>query len=281
MSGDFSCDLSSCLGLSYVDFDECSDERTRSELVTLLSLPTSLEFGRYGVTNLDFITEENGGRLEKLTIGNNSPTVNNVQTLSGIEYATNLVELVFKRASRLRDVREATKCSNLARYVIQGVMDSSVTTIPLKCFFKENNMDKEYILLNLTDLEIYDNKNITNLVGLSDINKLTTLKIYSTGISDITGLSNQTSLTTLQLNDNAISDLTEIDNLIDNCTNGKVKFTSLDLSDNSIGYYGKNGNDNAQTILNLYNAGCTSINVKGNAVAESPKLQNIAGIITE
>ena len=73
--------------------------------------------------------------------------------------------------------------------------------------------------------------------------------------------------------------MSELDKLIKNCQN-KLNFKSLNLSNNSIDYYGKNNFYNVQVILDLKKAGVTSINISGNTFSSSPDLKNIDGITT-
>ena len=81
------------------------------------------------------------------------------------------------------------------------------------------------------------------------------------------------------MSNNQISDLSEFDKLIKNCNN-TLKFKDLDLSNNSLDYFGLKNFDNVQAILNLKKAGVISIDISENSFANSPEFKNVDGIKT-
>lgn len=193
-----------------------------------------------------------------------------ISDISTLSYVTNLKELYIYNGENITDLSVLPKLTNLQRLVVAYAKSSNITSIDLT--------DGTNTLSNLQKLSVYQNTNIKKINGLDSISGLTTLQVCNTGLTSIDGLSNHTGLTALALYNNQISDLSELDKLIENC-GGTVGFKSLSLYDNSIGY--DSTNDNVQTILNLYNAGCKYINIRGNAIAEDTRLQGISGIVVE
>jgi hypothetical protein len=271
-------DLALCSNLEEILLDGVSSK----ELLSLNKLPNKIKLERDGSFDLSafkkIIDSSSGEMIDcsgllTLSIGydNSGNGSAKVTSIDGIERATNLKELDLYN-SKLSDISSITKVTSLETLYIRYLRGGTVTEIPLS--------DENGTLSNLKSLSIQLNTNFKKIIGLSDISTLTSVSIYSTSISDITGLSNNIGLTSLELHDNLISDLSELDKLIENC-GGTVGFTSIDLSNNSLDFTSASGNDNVQTILNLYNAGCKNINISGNKLAESSKLQGISGITVE
>lgn len=269
-SGNFSCDLSSCNSLVSVSEDDYDASYMYTELSSLTKMPSTLDIQRLGVTSLGFLTQENAKSLNTLKLGYGVKDSCQLADISALEYATNLKNLTLRGLSKLQGLDTLVKLSNLQSLIIQSLLNDYISSVPLGTDTLQLSKLEQFWLTGC--------ENINRVSGLDKISSLKDVSIHDTGLVSVSGLSNHTGLTSLSLFNNQISDLSEFDTLINNCENNKVKFTSLNLSNNSIDFYASNGNDNAQTILNLKAANVTSINVKENNVANSPKLAGISGI---
>ena len=112
----------------------------------------------------------------------------------------------------------------------------------------------------LKDLDAQGSK-INDISSLSGNINLTSLNLYLNKISNISVLSNLKNLTSLTLKNNNISDLSPLESLIEN---GKIKFTSLDLSNNVLQTTTVGGHNNVDTLIKLYDAGLRTLNISGN-----------------
>ena len=134
--------------------------------------------------------------------------VSSIKNLTGLEFATNLIELEFGQ-NQISDVTPLENLTNLTHLSLGINQISDVT--PLKN------------LTNLTHLSLGINQ-ISDVTPLKNLTNLIELDLLSNKISDVTPLENLTKLTHLSLRDNQISDASPLKNL--------VELTYLSLRDN-------------------------------------------------
>ena len=103
---------------------------------------------------------------------------------------------------------------------------------------------------------------VSDISALSGLTNLTTIKLSGNKISDITPLGNLKNITSLTLSSNSISDLSPLLGMIGD--DGKIKFTKLDISYNSLEGYISATNNNVETLRQLHDAGLKSITITGN-----------------
>ena len=123
--------------------------------------------------------------------------VSSIKNLTGLEFATNLIELEFGK-NQISDVTPLKNLINLTHLSLGINQISDVT--PLK------NLTK------LTHLSLGINQ-ISDATPLKNLTNLIELDLLSNRISDVTPLKNLTKLTYLSLRDNQISDATPLKNL--------------------------------------------------------------------
>ncbi len=251
----FNVDLSLCIDLTTLEFNAINEEETEKILVTLPqnnNLKTLISV-RYRGDNLNFLSSFNTSKLIKLSITGN--TSNNpldsserayITSLKGIENAPNLTNVDF-RATRLKDISDIKSCTKL----------TSVSIWDNPALQSLNGLEA------CTELKILNgyNSSIGNIEELSNCTKLETINLYNNKISSISALSNLKNISTLTLNDNNISDLSPLESLIEN---GKIKFTSLNLSNNLLQTTTVGGHNNIDTLTKLFNAGLRTLNISGN-----------------
>ena len=136
--------------------------------------------------------------------------VSSIKNLTGLEFATNLIELELSR-NQISDVTPLKGLINLTHLSLGINRISDVT--PLKN------------LTNLTHLSLIYNQ-ISDISALKNLTKLVELDLDDNQISDTTPLKNLTSLTHLSLKSNKIEDLSPIKDL--------TKLTYIFLRDNKI-----------------------------------------------
>ena len=113
---------------------------------------------------------------------------------------------------------------------------------------------------NLKHLEAY-NCSIGSIQSIAGLNNLNYLNISNNKISDISAISNLKKLEYLYLNSNSINDLNPLENLIEN---GKISLQKLYLNNNIIQTTTVSGNNNIQTLKNLYKAGLRTLDISKN-----------------
>ncbi len=158
--------------------------------------------------------------------------VSSIQDLTGLEFATNLIELELSR-NQISDVSPLKDLINLTHLSLINNRVSDVS--PLKN------------LTNLRELDLLDNR-VSDVSPLKNLTNLTHLSLRSNQISDISPLKNLTNLTYISLRDNQISDVSPLKNLTNliqlNLLDNRVSDVSplkdmtnlkhLDLDDNAI-----------------------------------------------
>lgn len=164
--------------------------------------------------------------VELSTIKTLAITNQGVESLEGLQYATNLDELIIENEGKIANKENIDVISS----------SSSITKLRLVNCGIDNNVNLKPLsnMKNLTHLSLLDNK-ITNidfltdcktvlvlLLGgnkiedispLKDLSNLIQLDLYNNNISDITPLSKLTSLTLLDLSKNKIADINTLSNL--------------------------------------------------------------------
>ena len=172
-----------------------------------------------------------------------NPTFTN---LNNIEKLTGLKILNIYNCPKLENASSLLGLSHLESLTIN--MCKMLKELPVL-----NSNSLSSISVKNTGLSIIDEiRNLTNIVNLS---------LCNNKISNISALSNLKNLTSLTLNDNNITDLSPLESLIEN---GKIKFTSLDLSNNVLQTTTVGGHNNVDTLIKLYDAGLRTLNISGN-----------------
>ena len=134
----------------------------------------------------------------------------NINDLTGLEYATNLTTLSL-RDNQISDITALSGLTNLTGLDLSSNQISDITALSG--------------LTNLTRLYIASNP-ISDITALRRLTNLTLLSLSSNQISDIAVLSGLTNLTTLRLGGNQISDIAVL--------SGLTNLGWLDLSYNQI-----------------------------------------------
>ena len=134
--------------------------------------------------------------------------VSSIKNLTGLEFATNLIELEFSK----NQISDVTPLKNLTKltHLSLGINQISDVT-PLKN------------LTNLIELDLLSNR-ISDVTPLKNLTKLTHFSLRDNQISDVTPLKDMTKLIYLSLRDNRISDVSPLKNF--------VKLTYLNLDHN-------------------------------------------------
>ena len=209
----------------------------------------SIDLVKTGPTDLSFLKLINTSNFVNLIIRGNGSNYqpSSIKNLNGLEYATDIKTLRIDGSPYFTDTSALENCSSLTSLTISD------------CPNLENVIGLEGCT-NLTSLRATTSK-IGFVSGLDTLTKLTTLNLNNNRISTISPLSNLKNLTSLTLNNNNISDLSPLEKIIEN---GKIKFTSLDLSNNLLQTTTVSGHNNIETLTKLYNAGLRTLNISGN-----------------
>lgn len=104
---------------------------------------------------------------------------------------------------------------------------------------------------------------INDISYLSSCTRLQYLYLANNKIGDISALSNLKDLRSLTLNNNPISDISPLLGLIGD--DGKLKFSTLDLTNCSLVATTTSGVDNIDVLRQLHAAGLTKVTITGNA----------------
>ena len=185
---------------------------TQSEMESLESLQvnkchflTLSEKGWWTPVAERWICESTGG-----------PFVSSIKDLTGLEFATNLIELELGR-NQISDMTPLKDLINLTRLSLGINRISDVA--PLKNLTNLthlsliNNQISDISALNnlteLIELDLDDNE-ISDLSPIKDLTKLTHLSLKSNKISDLSPIKDLTKLTYIFLRDNKISDLSPL-----------------------------------------------------------------------
>ena len=248
-------DLSLCTNLTQLTLDGINENDTKQILSTLPenNVLKEISIVRYRSDNLNFLNSFNTTQLTNLSVTGNAQNIiltnterSYITSLKGIENAPNLTNVDF-RTTRLNDISDIKNCTKL----------TNVSLYDNPALQSLNGLEA------CTELEtLYGyNSNIGDINALSNCKKLTTARLYNNKISSISALANLKNLTSLSLYNNNISDLSPLESLIEN---GKIKFTSLNLSNNLLQTTTVGGHNNIDTLTKLFNAGLRSLNISGN-----------------
>ena len=143
----------------------------------------------------------------------------NIRDITGVEQFHNLQTLVcaYNQLTFLPDLSGLVHLETLefpANNVLTIPDLSSLTGLKaLNCSF--NPIDKLPDLSHFVELELLDvtlNKGVSEILGLSTLTKLKTLRASGTGISDISGLANASQLECLEVSGTDVSDVSFISN---------------------------------------------------------------------
>ena len=156
--------------------------------------------------------------------------VSSIKNLTGLEFATNLIELEFSK----NQISDVTPLKNLTKltHLSLGINQISDVT-PLKNLTKLTHLSLGINqisdvtplknLTNLIELDLLSNR-ISDVTPLKNLTKLTHFSLRDNQISDVTPLKDMTKLIYLSLRDNRISDVSPLKNF--------VKLTYLNLDHN-------------------------------------------------
>ncbi len=277
----------------YLDFSDCSSLKSvnSSNYKANLKLPSSIEYlntnclGKNDISLCSNLKELVVGSYENyaLDIFNNINSNTKLKSLrfyqgnlkddnvswNNIDWSEieNLELGAYQgRECGIKNFTFLSKVSNLSSFTLERCSECTDFS------FMEN-------MLNLTYLQINGCTKISSL-NLEKMNQLKIVKIfenslsritlpqnieditlYSNNISDITFISGLKKIISLNLKNNNITDLRPLENIIEN---GKIKFTSLDLSNNVLQTTTVGGHNNIDTLTKLFDAGLRSLNISGN-----------------
>ena len=181
------------------------------------------------------LTQQEMLRLTRLDAGESQ-----IENLSGLEHATNLIRLVLPK-NEVQDLNPLAGLLNLDTLHLWSNPISDISTIA-----------------NLIQLRIlsFDNCRISDVTSLANLTGLTFLSLPHNQIQDVTVLVHLTQLTELYLHGNRIEDITSLANL--------TQLTELHLNNNRIVDVGPLAN-----LVNLMD-----LKIAGNSIRDfSPLLQ--------
>ena len=194
--------------------------------------------------------------------------VSSIKNLTGLEFATNLIELEFGK----NQISDVTPLKNLTKltHLSLGINQISDVT-PLKNLTKLTHLSLGINqisdvtplknLTNLIELDLLSNR-ISDVTPLKNLTKLTYLSLRDNQISDVTPLKDMTKLIYLSLRDNRILDVSPLKNL--------VKLTYLNLDHN---YY----KIDVSPFKNLINLRYLSLD--DNQISDATPLKNLTKLI--
>ena len=156
----------------------------------------------------------------------------NISNLTGLEYATNLIEL-WLNDNNISDVSAVSELTNLTGLWIGDNTISDVSAVRgltnlTWLYLRGNNiLDTSAVrgLTNLTRLWLDDNT-ISDISAVAELTNLTELYLGDNTISDISAVAGLTNLTTLNLQSNNIPDISWV--------RGLTNLTHLSLGGNNI-----------------------------------------------
>ena len=182
---------------------------------------------KYDMDSDQKITEYDMKNIYSLELDNS-----NIQDLSGLEYATNLIHLDLNSNS----ITDISALSGLTSLTFLNLNWNNITDISALSKLTSltyldvstNNINDISTLSKLTSLTFLDisSNNIEDISELSGLTSLTSLYIINDNIKDINVLSGLTSLMTLNISSNSIEDISTLSKL--------TSLTSLDISSNII-----------------------------------------------
>ncbi len=157
---------------------------------------------------------------------------NNIKTLTGLEYATNLISLGLSH-NNISDISALSGLTNLSALSLSYNRNLDISTLSGLTNLSGLDLNDTNIsdisalsgLTNLSGLSLVGNS-ISDISALSGLTNLTHLNIFRNNISDISALSGLTNLSYLQIFRNNISDISAL--------SGLTSLTHLDLGSNNI-----------------------------------------------
>lgn len=207
---------------------------------------TSITLARYPGNDLSLFESFNASKLTKLSISGNRTQYSSITSLKGIENASILKEAYFSY-TMLSNIADIVNCTSLNK--ISFTYCNSL-----------KNLNGIEGCTNLTSL-VVTNSSLSDISAIKNCTLINILKLSNNEISDISAISNLSQIATLELFDNSIIDLKPLENLI---IEGKLKFDTLNLSNNLIQTVSINGTNNVETLKKLYEAGLKKLDVSGN-----------------
>lgn len=176
------------------------------------------------------ISKDSLKEITELTISYAKP---HVKSLKGLEYATELKNLIIHGYYEKKDIHPIRNLKNLTKLrLYQFPLKNlkalrNLTQLNELALFDNGIKDISAVvhLKKLTDLSIGRNP-ITDLTPLRELTNLTRLSLGQNPIADLTPLRELTNLTQLRLGNNQVRDITPLANL--------KKLTTLTLYDNHI-----------------------------------------------
>ena len=181
--------------------------------------------------------------IEELKLGAQLDMKCSIKNFDFLSKATKLSSFTLERCSECTDFNFIENMLNLTYLKINGC--TQISSLNLE------NMSR------LKTVEVFENS-LNRIILPQNIENVI---LYSNNISNITFTSNLKNIISLNLNDNNVTDLSPLENIIEN---GKIKFTSLDLSNNLLQTTTVSGHNNIETLTKLYNAGLRTLNISGN-----------------
>ena len=143
------------------------------------------------------ITTHSMLNLQRLDASNSGIT-----DLTGIEYASSLLELYLQKNANGNTVLDLSPLSGLTNLNRLGLSDNNISDISALSALK-----------NLTTLLGLSGNNITDVSALSALKNLIYLELRRNNITDVSALSALKNLTHLKISDNNITDISELTNI--------------------------------------------------------------------
>lgn len=212
---------------------------SQSEIVNIpdenLRKVINKQLGKGEITN-----EITKNEMETL-ISVNIENLNFVSSIEGLQYATNLKNLIIRESYSLYDLKPISELRKLETIFVS---ESQVTDIDpiakiesLKevWFYNTNISDIKAVskLINLESLMI-ENSSVSNISPIANLKKLRDLSFEGNNVRNINAISDKTTLINLWLGKNIINDITPIQNLInlDNIQLGNNKISNISVIQN-------------------------------------------------
>lgn len=264
VDGNNTFDGSACDTLEYFSSFTISNNEYSNSMKNLKSLNSlkNINIYRNGPTDFQFLYGQDANKntnlpnLKTIIVSdNNNNYNNNITNLTGLEICTGLEELVFEWNNKVDDYSKIFMCYSLKNLKISDCP-------------KFNNINSINNLTKLNNLTI-NKTSISNLRGIDKMSSINSLELTNNKISNIQQLSFLKNLNTLILYNNNISDITPLQGTIitsaEDATvgaNGKITYTELNLSNNSI----TANQDNVNTLIALHKAGLQKVYLTGNPI---------------
>ncbi|MDE0015959.1 MAG: leucine-rich repeat domain-containing protein, partial [Candidatus Poribacteria bacterium] len=187
--------------------------------------------------------------LQRLDASNSGIT-----DLTGIEYASNLMELYLQGNVNTNTVLDLQPLSGLTNLNRLDLSDNNITDISALSALK-----------NLTSHLALSGNNITDVSALSEMTNLISLNLGGNNISDISALTTLKNLTNLKIWDNNITDISALSEM----TNPHILY-GLNLDGNNI--------SDISALSALKNL--TSLRLSGNNITDASALSEMTNLIS-